>query len=873
MIFLSFSNDFIQYFRIQLQFIITFNLSKNFAMKKNVTFLFLVLCTTALMAQSPQAVKYQAVARDLSGNPVTNQDITVKISILTGSETGPLVYSELHETSTNLMGLFTLEIGNATFVLSGSFSEIGWGYNPHFLKTEIDITGGSNYQLMGISQLVSVPYAFYASEAGNAEHYVAGTGLNIDDGVISNTAPDQNVTLSSGYGITTSGTYPNFTITNEKPNAMHSGDVTGSIELTVTGLQGRPVYNSPPSLGQVLKWTGNRWAPTTLESYTSGDGININGNVISANDISPTNELQTLSLTGTSLSISGGNIVTLPSGLPAGSSGSTLRHNGTSWTENDFLFNNGSKLGVGTTSPEAKFTLNNGSLLATGSTGETPVSGNGVRMMWVPAKRAFRAGMVTGTHWDNDSLGGYSVAFGFNTKALSNYSTAFGNASTASGNTATASGFSTLASGSYSFATGYSTEATGNYSTAFGYLSKSQGSFSFSSGSTNTASGNYSFATGYSSEATQDYSFVIGNNNLASGQAAFSSGYSTESSGNNSTSFGYFTTASGDNSSAFGNNTTSQSYASLVVGRYNVIGGVSDSWVTSDPLFVAGNGTGTSNRSNAFTILKDGRTGINIANPTYMFEVHNSDASRSAYFNNQYSGMSTKYGIYNLLNEEGTYHRYGIYNQVWANSTGSNASYGIYNTVNPNNGSGNIYGLYTTIAATGTGNRYGLYVSAEGGWAGYFAKGDVYVADAVGINTASIASGFELGVSGDGYFSNSLAVGSTTVPSGYKMSVDGKLICEEIKVQLSTAWPDYVFDESYQLLPLHELEESIKNHRHLPGFPSSAEVEKDGLNLSVMTSKLTEKIEELTLYLLEVNHKVEELQKENEWLKKQIAGK
>ena len=638
-----------------------------------------MIIASLLSAQAPPAFKYQAVARNLNGDPVINQDIAVKISILSGSETGPTVYSELHEIPTNQMGLFTLEIGNATFVLSGNFSEIGWGVNSHFLKTEIDITGGSDYQLMGVSQLLSVPYALYANEAGNAQNYVAGTGINIDEGVISNTAPDktvtiasgtgisatgtypnfmvtntnpdQNVTLTSGYGITTSGIYPNFTITNEKPNATHTGDATGTTELTVTGLQGRPVYNAVPSLGQVLKWTGNRWAPSTMEPYTAGEGISISGNVISANDISPTNEIQTLSIAGSNLTISGGNMITLPSGLPSGSSGNTLRHNGSTWIANSMFYNDGTNIGIGTTSPSAKFTLDNGTFLAAGGTGETPVSGNGVRMMWIPSKRAFRAGMVTGTQWDNDSLGAYSVAFGYNTKALSNYSAAFGNATSATGNTSTAIGHNTLASGSYSLATGHSTEATGNYSSAFGYSSTAEGIYSFATGYANISSGDYSFTTGNSNEATSDYGFALGNNNLACGQAAFSSGSSTEASGGNSASFGYLTTASGSNSSAFGYsstasgnqtaafgysttasgtnssafgyNSTSLSYASLVIGRYNVLGGMSDSWVTIDPLFVAGNGTGTSTRSNAFTILKDGRTGINVANPTYMFEVQN----------------------------------------------------------------------------------------------------------------------------------------------------------------------------------------------------------------------------------------------------------
>jgi hypothetical protein len=238
-------------------------------MKKLFTIFVLMLLSSLLSAQSPQAFKYQAVARNLNGDPVIDQEIAIKISILSGSETGPTVYSELHEIPTNGMGLFTLEIGNASIVLSGNFTEIGWGVFPHFLKTEIDITGGSNYQLMGVSQLLSVPYALYANEAGNAENYTAGSGINVSNGVISNTAP----------------------------NATHTGDATGDHELTVVKIQGKDIATTEPINGQALKWNSNisKWQSATDNNttYTSGTGINIAGNVI--NNSMPD---QTVVLTG-----------------------------------------------------------------------------------------------------------------------------------------------------------------------------------------------------------------------------------------------------------------------------------------------------------------------------------------------------------------------------------------------------------------------------------------------------------------------------------------------------------------------------------------------------------------------------------------------
>jgi len=95
---------------------------------------------------------------------VTNQQVGVKISVIQGTTTGALVYSETHAPTTNANGLFSIEIGGGV-VLADSFSKIDWVNGPFFLKTEIDPTGGANYTITGISQLLSVPYAMHARTA------------------------------------------------------------------------------------------------------------------------------------------------------------------------------------------------------------------------------------------------------------------------------------------------------------------------------------------------------------------------------------------------------------------------------------------------------------------------------------------------------------------------------------------------------------------------------------------------------------------------------------------------------------------------------------------------------------------------------------
>ena len=106
----------------------------------------------------------------------------------------------------------------------------------------------------------------------------------------------------------------------------------------------------------------------------------------------------------------------------------------------------------------------------------------------------------------------------------------------------------------------------------------------------------------------------------------------------------------------------------------------------------------------------------------------------------------------------------------------------------------------------------------------------------------------------------SVRIGNVSVPSGYKFAVNGRMICEELKVKVaSTGWPDYVFDDKYKLPSLDELKNFIAENKHLPNIPSAAEVEKNGLEIGDMQKRMMEKIEELTLYILQQQKEIEEL--------------
>ncbi len=375
---------------------------------------------------------------------------------------------------------------------------------------------------------------------------------------------------------------------------------------------------------------------------------------------------------------------------------------------NDISNTNTGKVGINKTTPTAQLHVSGTEgLLAEGTYGSgTALNlGTGTRMHWYPQKAAFRAGYVDGTQWDDANIGAYSTALGYCTTASGYYSMAMGANITASGDYSTAMGEGTTASGENSTAMGRYTTAEGFSSIAMNGQTTASGMYSIAMGMSTTASGNYSTAMGSVSTAQAYASVAIGRYNLGTGstsswvstdpifeigiginsfnkenaltvlkngkvgiitatptaqlhvggtegllaegtygsgttlnlgtgarlhwypkKAAFRVGYlegtmwddtnvgncsvamgrNTTASGPHSTAIGYFTTASGNFSTSMGSVSTAQAYASVAIGRYNDVTGSTSSWVSSDPLFVCGNGSSSSSRSNALILLKNG---------------------------------------------------------------------------------------------------------------------------------------------------------------------------------------------------------------------------------------------------------------------------
>ncbi|MEO5646546.1 MAG: tail fiber domain-containing protein [Candidatus Paceibacterota bacterium] len=298
----------------------------------------------------------------------------------------------------------------------------------------------------------------------------------------------------------------------------------------------------------------------------------------------------------------------------------------------------GGRVGIGTTTPIAALNVaGDGAIVATGTFNSgiaTPDLGVGTRMMWIPSKAAFRAGRVNGAQWNDVNVGQYSTAFGADNTTSGLLAVAFGYNNTVSGGESVAFGESANITGALAAAFGLNATVSANYATAFGNTTTASGVNSIVSGLSSTASGyvatasgyntiasgSYAYAGGYTSTASGSVSLAFGDFSLASASSSIALGHGTTASGQYSTALGTLSTASGVSSMSFGDHTIAGSRNSTAIGSYNVnTGGNAGSWVPTDSLFEIGNGDptvgGTPTRSNAFTVLKNGNTGINTATP------------------------------------------------------------------------------------------------------------------------------------------------------------------------------------------------------------------------------------------------------------------
>ena len=143
--------------------------------KKYIFIVTMLVLVSSAMAQIPQQLNYQGIARNASGEPISTHIITVRLSIIDSAASGIVTYQETKTVTTNYVGLFTIAIGapGGTSVI-GTIASINWSTGKKYIKLEIDPNGGSNFSLVGMNQLQSVPFALAAEPVGPAAGDLVG---------------------------------------------------------------------------------------------------------------------------------------------------------------------------------------------------------------------------------------------------------------------------------------------------------------------------------------------------------------------------------------------------------------------------------------------------------------------------------------------------------------------------------------------------------------------------------------------------------------------------------------------------------------------------------------------------------------------------
>lgn len=252
----------------------------------------LLMPVPLLFSQSDLGFSYQSVVRDAGGALLSNQSVGVDFIIHSGSELGPVVYHESHSLISNQSGLVTTTIGEGAAII-GTWSQLDWADDLLFLEVRLDGISVST------ARLESVPFAKVATgmnvtdlqdvspipaqsgevlkwdgsewipsldEGGPA--YTAGSGISLNGSKIINNAPDKVVSLTGGGGTTISGTYPSFTISST--DKVNDADADPANEIQTLSISGTDLSLS----------NGGGFVTIPQKTYIAGNGIIINGNVI-----------------------------------------------------------------------------------------------------------------------------------------------------------------------------------------------------------------------------------------------------------------------------------------------------------------------------------------------------------------------------------------------------------------------------------------------------------------------------------------------------------------------------------------------------------------------------------------------------------------
>jgi len=617
------------------------------------------------LGQTPVGFSYQAVIRNNSGQVLANQNVSLRVSLISNSG-ATTYYTETHNLTTTSQGLVNLVIGEGTDRV-GTISQVPWDKEQVKLRTEFKAGQATTYSELGVQALQAVPYALHAA--------------NTKEITSNPTATDED---------------PIFVVRNKDGKivfAVYQGGVRVYVDDNTIKSKGA---KSGFAVGGIS--TQTKEEVEYLRITPDSTRIYINNS----------------ELKGSKGGFAVGGLSTQTKAKPE-----FLRVTGDSTRIYIDDTGKGSKGGfaIGGLSTQTKGLGANFFDVSTDATGI--INPSQKRVVWYPIKNAFLAGKVLIE--SPDSVGENSVATGFESKSKGAFSQALGYMAIARGNFSTAIGKRALAHSENSFAFGDGAKAIRNDAFALGSSAQATGLGSYAFGSvgrdtvslqantrTTLASGDYSFALGMGAQASETSAFAVGQNSTASNAFAFALGSNAQASGRQatalgalsratgnfstalgagystgwySTAIGYLSQASGsfavsigsgyvysvsgmsfdvyskaqgsyslalgngnnangtfssaigyrnyaygDQTVTLGSNLAATSYASIVVGSYNYDNTSYSKyfWTLTEPLFVVGNGTYGA-PSNAMTILKNGRVGLQtVVAPTYALHLPNS---------------------------------------------------------------------------------------------------------------------------------------------------------------------------------------------------------------------------------------------------------
>ncbi len=655
-------------------------------MKKLMIFLAVVMWSYISYCQTPHGFNYQAVARETTGNIIANEDLIVKIGLLTDTINNIYVWEEQHSVKTNPAGVFNLVVGTGTRTQGSAaqFSDINWSAEQLFVR--IKITRNDVERTMGSAKLWSVPYSLVSEET---KGMAAGAKLAVvseDDA-----SEDALFEVKRQDGQTVFAVYNdavNVYVPRSEGKGAKGGFSIGGFGSAKLGPQDYfrvtpdsvRVYIDPAPTAKGAK------GGFSIGGYGEAKGINdMYFNLTGSSSVNTVeNESPQILWYPVKKAFLAGSIH-IGAVDSVGQNSTALGYRSIAMGDFSQAFGYKAKaFGDYSTS------IGKNSIAGARSGGVSTAS----------SAFAFgNAAMATGD--DSYALGSGSVAnayrtfaFGYNAQATSTNALALGNGSIASGTNSAAIGYQSQAQGDKSIAIG----SYYSYSYFIPIINLGKGDTGGSKGiddflpirpvipistlsrsfsRANIASGQYSVALGNGNLA-QNGGLVFGSNSDALGFGAVALGTSAKANQTNSLAIGYNSVANGIYSMAIGNNTTANSFGELSLGQWNEsVSGTVDTWNPNDLLFTVGNGVNSSNRSNALTIYKNGKT---IVRGRYAVSTFNYQTLRWVIVSIsplQFAFRDYIYGVYTYLNRDDPSIEY--YYSGWFGASGTSGTYyGLY---------------------------------------------------------------------------------------------------------------------------------------------------------------------------------------------------